>query len=153
MLFDKQNVTPHIHTIATQVSQERHVSDNAEATIGHFLITLCTGAARAARGEQLSASTYIFQYAVDALLNLITHHLPAQQPDLVDPFDARRRFEERYPDISTALLPLLARPPIEAAERLLDFAEQLLANGTIAVAPQALVTTRAYLQRLVPASA
>lgn len=148
ILFDKQDVTSHIHTIATQVLHERHDSYNAEATRGHFLISLCTGAARAARGEQLSASTYIFQYAVDALVNLITHHLPAQKPDLVDPFDSRRRFEARYPDISATLLPLLARPPIEAAQRLLDLAEQVFANATIAVAPQALVTTRAYLQRL-----
>lgn len=148
MLFDKQEVAPHIHSIASHVQQEWHDSDNAEATFSHFLITLCTGAARAARGEQLSASTYIFQYAVDALLKLITHHQPPQQHDLVDPFDSRRRFEQIYPEISAALLPVLARPPIEAAQQLLDLAERLFTNGAIAVAPQALISTRSYLQRL-----
>jgi hypothetical protein len=84
LLFDKEDITSRVQAIATNVQQQQ--SDyNASATVGHFLITLCTGAGRAARGEWLSAHTYIFQYALDALLTLITHHVPPQWPELSDP--------------------------------------------------------------------
>jgi hypothetical protein len=148
MLFDKGDITTHIQTIARNIQQEQASGYNASATFGHFLIALCTGAGRAARGEVLSASTYIFQYALDALLTLITHHIPPQRPDLSDPFDPRRRFERVYPDLSTTLIRLLTLPPASAARQMLDVAEQLFPDGTIALAPQAVSTTRAYLQVL-----
>jgi hypothetical protein len=148
MLFDKDDITTRIQAIATHVQQEQQSGYNASATFGHFLITLCTGVGRAARGEWLSASTYIFQYALDALLTLITHHVPPQLPDLSDPFEPRRRFERVYPDLSTTLARLLTLPPAVAARHMLDLAQQLFPDGTITVAPQALSTTRAYLQRL-----
>jgi hypothetical protein len=148
MLFDKDDITTRIQAIATHVQQEQQSGYNASATFGHFLITLCTGVGRATRGEWLSAHTYIFQYAVDALLTLITHHVPPQRPDLSDPFDPRRRFERIYPDLSTTLARLLTLPPAVAARHMLDLAERLFADGTIALAPQALSSTRAYVQAL-----
>jgi len=148
MLFDKDDITTRIQTIATNIQQEQESGYNASATFGHFLIALCTGTGRAARGEWLSASTYIFQYALDALLTLITHHVPPQRPDLSDPFDPRRRFEQIYPDLSTTLIHMLTLPPAIAARHMLDVAEQLFPEGAIALAPQALSATRTYLQAL-----
>lgn len=153
MLFDKDDITSRIQAIATQVQQEQQSGYNASATFGHFLITLCTGAGRAARGEWLSAYAYIFQYALDALLTLITHHIPPQRPELSDPFEPRRRFERVYPDLSTTLAHLLTLPPVVAARQMLDLAERLLTDGTAAFAGQAVSTTRAYLQRLEQGSA
>jgi hypothetical protein len=150
MLFDKAEIAPQIQTIATAVQQEQQQAYDASATFSHFLITLCTGAGRAARGEWLSAHTYIFQYAVDALLTLITHHIPSEEStDSGDLFDPRRRFEQRYPELSTKISPLFLQPPAIAARHLLDLAEQLFAEDTIMRAPQALPTARAYLKTLV----
>ncbi len=146
ILFDKQDITTRIQAITTQVQQEQQNGYNASATFGHFLVTLCTGVGRAARGESLSAYTYIFQYAVDALLTLITHHVPAQRHELSDSFDPRRRFERGYPDLNTTLVRLLPLSPAVAARHLLDLAERLFANGTLAIDLQALATTRAYLE-------
>lgn len=148
VLFDRQNITTRLQTMVTQVHQEQHNSYDATATFGHFLITLCTGASRAARGEHLSAYTYIFHYAVDELLTLITHHIPAQLHEQADSFDPRRRFEQRYPDLSARLVQLLRLPPSTSARQLLDLAEELFANSAFIANTQALETTRAAIARV-----
>ncbi len=92
MLFDKNNIHEQIQAIYER-SAAKQPTDDPARMIGHFLVTLCTGAARTARGEKLSAHKYIFQYALDQLLNLIVQHIPTQQPNFRDHFDPRRRFE------------------------------------------------------------
>jgi hypothetical protein len=148
MLFDKDSIAPRIQAIAAQVHQDQQSGYNASAILGHFLVTLCTGAGRAARGESLSANTYIYHYAVDALLTLITHHVPPLKPDLVDPFDPRRRFERAYPDLGTILAGLHHLPPVVAARHMLDLAQELFPDGSIWVGSEALQTTRAYLRMI-----
>lgn len=148
MVFDKGDITARIRALATYTQHKQQNGYNASATFGHFLVTLCTGIGRVARGEHLSAYTYIFQYALDTLLTLITHHIPPQRPHLSDSFDPRRRFERIYPELNTTLVHLLTLAPAEAARQMLDLAEQLFPGDTIALAPQALSTTRAYLQTL-----
>jgi hypothetical protein len=148
MLFDKDDITARVQALAEDVRHEHEIGYNPSNTLGHFLVTLCTDAARAARGERLSAHTYIFQYAVDDLLTLITHQIAPQRPDLADPFDARRRFEQAYPDLSMTLASILALSPAAAARQLLDLAERLFPDSMIALPSQALPATRAYLQTL-----
>jgi hypothetical protein len=96
----------------------------------------------------LSAHTYIFQYALDDLLTLITQHIPAQQSDLLDRFDPRRRFEQAYPALNTLLEPILTLKPTAAALRLLDLAEGLFQNRMPAFPAPAVIATRAYLQTI-----
>ncbi|CAN5547756.1 hypothetical protein BH10CHL1_BH10CHL1_12250 [soil metagenome] len=146
MLFDKAKITPQIAALATAVQQDQQRSYDASSTFAHFLITLCTGSAHAMRGEGLSAHTYIFQYALDALLKLIVHSIPPEQTDLADPFNPRRRFEQLYPTLSTTLALWLNLPPAVAAGHMLDLAERLWPDGTLPL--QALRATRAYLQTL-----
>lgn len=149
LLFDKAEIGPQIQSIAAAVQQERQQSYDATATFRHLLISLCTGAGRARRGEWLSAHTYIFQYALDALLTLIVHHIPAEKPaDSGDLFDPRRRFEQRYPKLSAKLSGIMVLPPAIAACHLFDLAQQLLGESTIVLAPEALTAVRTYLQTL-----
>jgi hypothetical protein len=148
ILFDKQDITARVQAIVTAVDQEQQSSYDATATFGHFLLLLGTGVGRAARGEQLSAYNYIFQYAVDELVTLITAHIPAHLPEQADSFDPRRRFEQRYPDLSAILLRLLLQPPIVAARQLLDVAEALFAKSTFAINPHAVSTIRAYIAQV-----
>jgi hypothetical protein len=144
MLFDKDDIREQIQAIYARSASKQPADDPARA-IGHFLVTLCTGAARDARGERLSAHTYIFQYALDELLRLITQHIPAQQSGLGDRFDPRRRFENAYPDLSALLAPLLTLTPLAAAPRLLGIAEDLFHAMPAFPAPAA-AATRDYLQ-------
>ena len=147
ILFDKADITSQVQAIAAQVHQERQDSINDSATtFGHFLITLCTGVGRAARGERLSAYTYIFQYAVDALLQLVTQHIPAQRSEGADSFEPRRRFEQRYPELGAKLVQLGQLSPTSAADQLLDLAESLFTNSTLSIDPRAVSTTRAYIE-------
>jgi hypothetical protein len=146
MLFDKSDIHTQIEGVYARTQAKQHA--DPAGIIGHFLVSLCTGAARDARGEQLSAQTYIFQYALDDLLMLITQHIPAQQADLCDRFDPRRRFEYAYPDLSTLLEPILALTPAAAAPRLLDLAEQLFQNRVPVFPMPAVAATRAYLQEI-----
>ena len=147
MIFDKNNVKTQIQAIYER-TRDKQQTDAAVRTIGHFLVTLCTGAARDARGERLSAHTYIFNYALDDVLRLIIQHIPAQQSELNDRFDPRRRFEQAYPELSTLLEPILTLTPTAAALRLLDLAENLFQNRMPAFPAPAVTATRAYLQMI-----
>jgi hypothetical protein len=148
MLFDKDNIRTHIQAIYERTQDKQQNDDDSARTIGHFLVTLCTGAARDARGEQLSAHKYIFQYALDDLLSLITQNIPAQQSNLHDRFDPRRRFEQAYADLSTLLEPILTLTPTAAALHLLDLAESLFQTRMPAFPTPAVTATRAYLQTI-----
>jgi len=147
MLFDKNDIHMQLQAVYAR-TQDKQQNTDSTRTIGHFLVSLCTGAARDARGERLSAHTYIFQYALDDLLTLIAQHIPAQQPDRADRFDPRRRFEQGYPDLSALLEPILALAPTAAALRLLDLAEQLFHDRMPAFPVSAIAATRAFLQMI-----
>ncbi|MEO7908600.1 MAG: hypothetical protein ABIV47_03015 [Roseiflexaceae bacterium] len=146
MLFDKSAIEPQIQAIYKLTQAKQHA--DSSHIIGHFLVTLCTGAARDARGERLSAHTYIFQYALDDLLMLITQHIPALQLDLQDRFDPRRRFEQAYPDLSTLLKPMLTLAPAAAALLLLELAQDLFQDHMPAFPAPAVTATCAYLQMI-----
>jgi hypothetical protein len=148
MLFDKDNIRTDIQAIYERTQPKQPTADDSARAIGHFLVALCTGAARDARGERLSAHNYIFQYALNELLTLITQHIPAQQSDLQDRFDPRRRFEQAYADLSTLLEPILMLTPVAAALRLLDLAEWLFQDRMPAFPNPAVTATRAYLQTI-----
>jgi hypothetical protein len=147
VLFDKDDIGPQIQAIYERTLDKQQAAD-PKRTIGHFLVALCTGAARDARGERLSARTYIFQYALDDLLTLISQHIPAQQANLLDRFDPRRRFEQAYADLSMLLEPILALTPTQAGLRLLDLAEGLFNDHMLAFPAPAVSATRAYLQTI-----
>jgi hypothetical protein len=147
MLFDKSDIRTQIQAIYARTQEKQQAGDPAH-TIGHFLVALCTGAARDARGERLSAHTYIFHYALDHLLTLITQQIPTQPADLLDCFDPRRRFEQAYPDLSALLEPMLTLTPTAAALHVLDLAERLFQGRMPAFPAPAVTATRAYLQTI-----
>jgi hypothetical protein len=147
MLFDKSNIRTQIQAIYARTQEKQPAADPAR-TMGHFLVTLCTGAGRDARGERLSAHTYIFQYALNDVLALITQHIPARDADLRDSFEPRRRFEQAYPDLSALLAPILTLTPTAAALHMLALAEHLFQDRIPAFPAPAVSVTRAYLQMI-----
>ena len=64
--------------------------------VGEALTNLYVGLGRFNRGEKLSASRFIQQYAVDRILELSAQLEPEQQAQK-DPFSNERRYEQRFP--------------------------------------------------------
>lgn len=118
-----------------------------------LLVTLLTGATRAARGEHLSAYKYITSIALDFLLGLLVRNKPLSQPELTDSLDPWRRFEQLHPAIAADLRAAVQLPAIEAALRLLDIAERELRPVLPDYPARAAEVVRSALCRLSPKAA
>lgn len=77
-------------------------SSSTEWLMGEILSNLYVGLSRYCRGEKLSASRFVQDFAVSKLIEL--HELSAgKNPVDRDTFSNERRFETRYPDIALKL--------------------------------------------------
>ncbi|MCG2784374.1 MAG: hypothetical protein L6461_04640 [Anaerolineae bacterium] len=95
-----------------------------EWLVGEALTNLYVGLGRYRRGEKLSASRFIQNYAVDRILDLAAH-IEAEQPAFKDPFASERRFEQRFPELAKRLPEFVTgyqASPL-AALAILDFLE------------------------------
>jgi len=93
--------------------------------VGEALTNLYVGLSRYHRGERLSAARFVQGYAVDRLIAL-SREIEPEQPGLVDPFVAERRYEQRFPHLAQQLATFVqgyARTP-ESASAILDFLER-----------------------------
>ena len=118
---------PVANLVVPQSSELPDTADRQQSKewlLGEILSNLYVGLGRFQRGEKLTAARFIQGYAVDRILEL-TPHIEEAQSGLSDPFDAHRRFEDRYPT-AAALLPEFMqgyeRSP-ECAHAILDFLE------------------------------
>jgi hypothetical protein len=95
-----------------------------EWLVGEALTNLYVGLCRYQRGEKLSAQRFVQGYAVDRVLELVVQTERAA-PGEADPFNAERRFEQRYPETARLLsgfIPGYEGTP-QAAEAILQFLE------------------------------
>jgi hypothetical protein len=76
---------------------------SVEWQLGEALTNLYIGLMRFHRGEKLSAQRFVQHYAVDRLLELISHTQQPTEHVPMDTFAAERRFEARYPHLSDAI--------------------------------------------------
>lgn len=112
----------------------------------HFLSLLQVGAGRYWRGEQLSGHLFIKSHAMQHLLPVLTHYLPADNQHKLDNLDAFRRFEQVYPEIGEALADALLKPPPDAALEMVMLCEEYV-KPLMSVYPQRAVDTmKRYLQ-------
>ena len=79
-----------------------------EWQLGEALTNLYVGLGRFRRGERLSGSRFVQQFALDRVLELIARVEADAQPALRDPFNAERRFEQRFP-LHAPLIPSFAQ--------------------------------------------
>lgn len=95
-----------------------------EFLLGEALTNLYVGLSRHHRGEQLSASRFIQQYAVDRVLAL-SKTIESERPSSRDPFVNDRRFEQRFPAVSRALPSFIQgyERNLESADALVTFIE------------------------------
>lgn len=129
LLFDRGDVLSR-----AQAGVERTMRDRLEIlrhsfTLQGFGILVWTAYGRAARGELLSARTFL-ELAVDVLLNLLCVHTSLGRVPSVDSLDPRRRLERNHPKHAHELLAILTNETVPACQQLLVFAERELRDRT-----------------------
>ncbi len=75
---------------------------STEWLVGEALTNLYVGLGRYRRGEKLSATRFIQNYAVDRILDL-AERIEREQPAFRDQFSGERRFERRFPETAAQL--------------------------------------------------
>jgi len=111
-------------TITTPPPRQHH-EHSVDWLLGEALTNLYVGLGRFHRGEKLSATFFIQNYAVGRIVDLAKQFETAR-PFYADQFGGERRFEARYPD-TAAHLPSFMQGydrNIESARALLSFLEQ-----------------------------
>jgi hypothetical protein len=88
-------------TICTPHPRESH-EPGVEWLLGEAITNLYIGLGRFHRGEKLSATYFIQNYAVGKVVDL-AKHIAIAQPGHADRFARERRFEQRYPDVAAQL--------------------------------------------------
>lgn len=99
---------------------------NPEWVFGQFLTNLLVGVGRFRRGEHLSAHSFVTQHALQHLVLLCHHCLESPHKRLLDNLDPFRRLEFAFPEAGAKLNHLVQKQTPEAAEGLLEFAEENL---------------------------
>lgn len=116
--------------IAVPVLVARNDSHHSlEWQLGEALTNLYIGLKRFYRGEKLSASKFVQQYALDRVLEL-AGRIEAEQPAFPDPFSLERRFEQRFPQVAH-LLPSLSQGYERTPESALAILEFLMTHFEI----------------------
>ena len=103
----------------------QYTEQSLEFHLGETLTNLHVGLGRVHRGEKLSGTRFIQQYAVDHVIAL-AKHIETAQPIPEDIFNAERRFEVRYPDVASHLPEFVQGYDrnLESALAILAFLEQ-----------------------------
>ena len=103
----------------------KSVEGTNEWHLGEALTNLYVGLGRVHRGEQLTGTRFIQNYAIDHVLAL-TGLLETSQAHPEDPFNKERRYEFRYPQTARSLPAFIQgyERNRESALAILDFLEQ-----------------------------
>lgn len=92
---------------------------------GMVLASALVAIGRGRRGETLSAA-FLVTWGLTYLTRLITRIIPAEDPSILDSFDALRRFERAYPALGEELAGAVRLSPQDAGLRLLAVLEREL---------------------------
>lgn len=121
VLIDRDRVAQ----LTTAVDEETRRQAQAKPdALENLCVILWSACERHMRGELLSARQYLDGFAIDRLLSLISSSEPGDKRK--DVLDARRRLEQRSPELAAELMAVRAQPVPEAALQLLEIAEREL---------------------------
>ena len=118
--FDEKLCTPRPEQPRTNL-----IEGTDEWHLGEALTNLYIGLGRVHRGEKLTGTRFIQNYAIDHVLAL-TRTLETAQKHTEDPFNSERRYEARYPQTARHLPAFIQgyEHNIESALAILAFLEQ-----------------------------
>jgi hypothetical protein len=125
VLLDRRDVGRLAESIRLQTQQERASALARPDRLDNLCLLLWTAHARWERGERLSAQRYL-QFSIDVFLDLLAAHEGPGRPPLADGLDARRRLEQREPQLGRELGRVGSLTPVEAGVALLELAQREL---------------------------
>lgn len=127
VLLDRADLASRMAALASRTATERREQEVGERVLfGQLLCHLLVGAARAARGEELSGRASVGE-ARRELAILAARLLPTSAQALLDNLDPLRRFERAYPELGRELARFSVLPTVGEARGILDLAENALA--------------------------
>ncbi len=129
VVFDRGEVLSHAQSGFDRTRKDRIEILRHSFTLQGFAILVWSAYGRAARGELLSARTFL-ELASDVLLNLLCVHTSLGRVPSVDSLDPRRRLERNNPRLALELLGILMNETLPACRQLLTFAERELRDRT-----------------------
>ena len=144
ILIDKANIAEIMPTLQHPVTQE----NNAQRVFDSMISNILVGAMRTARGEILSGSAFIKQFALRAFL-VLCWQLLADDSHYQDSLDPYRRFEFQFPELAQQLNSALLQPNIDAGLALLDLCQSHLALHLSENRQEAIEAIRQYLKKQV----
>lgn len=125
VLIDRADIGRLAESIRLRTHEERASALSKPDMLEHLCLILWTACERRLRGEHLSAQRYD-QFAVDAFLNLLVAHGRLGESQAADGLDARRRLEQREPELARELSRAVGLGPADAGVALIDLAEKEL---------------------------
>ena len=121
VLIDRNRVAELITAIHDDTWRQAHARPDA---LENLCVVLWSACERHLRGELFSARQYLDGFAIDRLLSLISNTEAGDKRR--DVLDARRRLEQRSPELAAELMAIRPQPVPEAALQLLEIAEREL---------------------------
>ena len=121
VLIDRDRVAELMAAVHDETQQQVQARPDA---LENLCIVLWSACERHMRGELLSARQYVDGFALDRLLSLIASSEAGDERK--DALDARRRLEQRSPELAAELLALRHQSVPKAALQLLEIAEREL---------------------------
>lgn len=121
VLIDRDRVAQLTAAVDEETRRQAQAKPDA---LENLCVILWSACERHMRGELLSARQYLDGFAIDRLLSLISNTEPGDKRK--DVLDARRRLEQRSPELAAELMAVRAQPVPEAALQLLEIAEREL---------------------------
>lgn len=121
VLIDRDRVAQLTAAVDEETRRQAQAKPDA---LENLCVVLWSACERHMRGELLSARQYLDGFAIDRLLSLISNTEPGDKRK--DVLDARRRLEQRSPELAAELMAVRAQPVPEAALQLLEIAEREL---------------------------
>ncbi|WP_410768531.1 hypothetical protein [Fontibacillus sp. BL9] len=95
IIWSKPGYKHVIPSLEQPISVNRPVT--ADFALNEAVTNIYVGLCRYARGEKLSAKTFIETYAMNQLISVL-HLYQEEQPSNLDPYNNDRRIEQRFPD-------------------------------------------------------
>ena len=121
ILIDRNRISELVAAVHDETRRQAQVKPDA---LENLCVVLWSACERHLRGELFSARQYLDGFAIDRLLSLISNTEPGNERK--DVLDARRRLEQRSPQLAAELVALRGLPVPRAALQLLEIAEREL---------------------------